>query len=85
MPLPIEVPEELLQALKLPADEVPVRLKREFAVHLYARGLLTFGKARQLAEMSRWEFRDLVGEEGALRRYGVEELEQDLDTLEKID
>lgn len=41
MPLSIEVPEELLQAIKLPAEEVPIRLKRGFAAHLYARGLLT--------------------------------------------
>jgi predicted HTH domain antitoxin len=85
MGLLIEVPEDLLRAIRLPEKEVPSRVKRELAVVLYAKGLLSFGKARQLAEMTRWDFHDLLSEEGVLRRYGVEELEEDLDTLEKLD
>lgn len=84
MRLSIEVPKELLQAIKLPAEEVPVRLKRELAIRLYAKGLLSFGKARQLAGMTRWDFHDLLGEEGIPRRYDVEEIEEDLQTLEEL-
>jgi len=84
MRLCIEIPEDLLQAIRLPAEEAPVRLKRELAIRLYAKGLLSFGKARQLAGMSRWDFHDLLGEEGILRRYDVEELEEDLQTLEEL-
>jgi predicted HTH domain antitoxin len=82
--LSIEVPEDLLQAIRLPAEEVPARVKRELAIRLYAKGLLSFGKARQLAAMTRWDFHDLLGEEGILRRYDVEELEEDLQTLEEL-
>ena len=84
MRLCIEIPEDLLQAIRLPAEEAPVRLKRELAIRLYAKGLLSFGKARQLAGMSRWDFHDLLGEEGIPRRYDVEELEEDLQTLEEL-
>lgn len=84
MRLSIEVPEDLVQAIKLPAEEVPVRLKRELAIRLYAKGLLSFGKARQLAGMTRWDFHDLLGEEGVLRRYDIKELEEDLQTLEGL-
>ena len=80
----IEVPEDLLQAIRLPPEEVPVRLRRELAIRLYAKGLLSFGKARQLAGMTRWDFHDLLGEEGILRRYDVEELKEDLQTLEDL-
>lgn len=82
MVLQIEFPDEFLQAIRLPKREAPARIKRELAVALYAKGLLTFGKARQLAEMARWNFHDLLGEEGVLRRYDVEEFEDDLATLE---
>jgi predicted HTH domain antitoxin len=51
---------------------------------LYQKGLLSFGKARQLAAMSKWDFHQLLGEEGIIRRYDVEELEQDLKTLETL-
>jgi len=37
-----------------------------------------------MAEMTRWDFHDLLGEEGIPRRYDVEELEEDLQTLEEL-
>ena len=83
--LSIQVSQGLQQAIRLPPEEVPVRLKRELAIRLYDKGLLTFGQARQLAGMTRWGFRDLLGEEGILRRYDVEELEEDLQTLEALE
>jgi len=84
MRLLVEVPEDLLQAIKLPAEEVPVRLKRELAIRLYSKGLLSFGKARQLAGMTRWDFHDLLGDEGIPRRYDIGELEEDIKTLEEL-
>jgi len=81
----VEVSEELVEAMKLPPEEVPLRLKRELAVRLYEKGLLGFGKARELAGMTKWEFQRLLGEEGILRSYDVEELERDLKTLEELE
>ena len=80
----IKIQEDLVQAMKVPPSEVPRRLKRELAVRLYEKGLLTFGKARELSEMPRWAFHDLLGEEGIQRRYDLEELEEDLKTLEEL-
>lgn len=79
----IEASEELQQAVRLPPEEVPARLERELAVRLYEKGLLTFGQARQLAGMARWDFRHLLANEGIARRYGISELEEDLATLER--
>ncbi len=84
MQVAIEFPEECLKAIKLPSKEVPGRLKRELALRLYSKELISFGKARQLAEMTRWEFHDLLGKEGVVRRYDVQELEDDLSTLEEL-
>ena len=80
----IDVPEELIHAIKLPPKEIPTRLKRELAVRLYMKGLLNFGKARQVAGMTRWDFHDLLGSEGIERRYDVNDLEDDLQTLEEL-
>ncbi len=71
-------------AIKLPPKEIPTRLKRELAVRLYIKGLLNFGKARQFAGMTRWDFHDLLGTEGVVRRYDVNDLEDDLQTLEEL-
>ena len=77
----LEIPPELVEALRVPPDEKPARLHRELAVRLYQKGLLSFGKARELAGLSKWEFHWLLGEEGIVRRYDSEELEVDLRTL----
>ena len=84
MQLVIDVPEDVIYAIKLPTEEIPSRLKRELAVRLYQKGLLSFGKARRLSGMTRWDFHDVLGEEGVSRRYDLEELEEDLKTLKEM-
>ena len=83
--LAIQIDDDVLWALKIPAEEMGTRLRRELALRLYEKGLLTVGKARELAQMSRWAFHDLLGEEGICRRYDTEELESDLRTLENLE
>lgn len=85
MQVNIDIPEECLKAIKLPEGEIPDRLKKELAVRLYSKNLLSFGKARQLACLTRWEFHDLLGKENVVRRYDVQELEEDLKTLEELE
>ena len=84
MSLAIEMPDAVMRAIKVPEQEVPARLRRELAIRLYSRGLLTFGKARELARMSVWDFQTLLGEEGLERRYDTADLDQDLRTLEHL-
>lgn len=80
----LEISDELAEALRVPPEEKLARLRQELAVRLYQKGLLPFGKARELAGMSKWEFRVLLGDEGIVRRYDVEELKEDLRTLEAL-
>ena len=80
----IEVSEDLLDAMRLPAQEASSRLRRELAVRLYEKGLLSFGKAREMAGVTRWAFHELLGQEGIPRRYDVQEFEEDLGTLGRL-
>ena len=77
----LKIGEGIREALRVPPDEQEARLYRELAVRLYAKGLLSFGKARELAGMSKWEFWDLLAREGIPRHYDVEALKTDLETL----
>lgn len=81
----LEIPADLVEALRMPPEEQRARLLRELGLRLYQKGLLSFGKARELAGMTKWEFHQLLGEEGIPRRYDLEELEADLQTLESLD
>ncbi len=50
----------------------------ELAVALYARGILSLGKASELTKMSKVELGLLVGRRGIPRHYGQDELAQDV-------
>ena len=57
-------------------------MKQELAVSLYTQDLLSFGKARALAELSKREFHELLGEREAARHYTETELAEDLEYAE---
>ena len=78
----IEIDDDVYEALQLPEGERSPALKRELAVSLYARDVLSFGKARALADLSKKEFHELLGEREITRHYGKQELEEDLDYAE---
>ena len=80
----LEISSELADALRVAPEEQETRLRRELAIRLYQKGLLSFGKARELAGMGKWDFHVLLGEEGVTRRYDTEELQEDLKTLEGL-
>ncbi|ERH01871.1 MAG: UPF0175 family protein [Halonotius sp. J07HN6] len=78
----IEIDDEVYEALQLPEGERSDALKKELAVSLYARDILSFGKARSLAGLSKREFHDILGEREIPRHYGDTELAEDLDYAE---
>ena len=74
----INMPEDVLIAIKIPKKDVEKVLKIELAITLYQRGILSLGKARKLAEMSKWEFIERLGERKVERRYTEKELGEDI-------
>ncbi len=84
MQITVEIPDALTQAIKLPEEEITARLHVELAIRLYRKRLLNFGKARDLAKMTYWDFYELLGKEGVERDYNVDDLNEDLQTLERI-
>lgn len=56
MALMIEIPQDILTSARLTMEE----LKQEMAVFLYQQGRLSVGKAHELADMSLWQFRQLL-------------------------
>jgi predicted HTH domain antitoxin len=78
MTLQLEIPDDVAQAIRLPTTEQPQQLLLELAVALYARRALSFGKARELAQMSKYEFGLLLGRRGIPRHYDLEDLDDDV-------
>jgi len=78
----IEIDDEVYEALQLPEGERSDALKEELAVSLYARDILSFGKARSLAGLSKLEFHEILGEREIPRHYSDTELAEDIDYAE---
>lgn len=74
----LTIPRSVADALALPDGRKAEELRRELAVTLYREEMLSFGKARELAGMSKYAFGQLLGERSVERHYGPEELEEDL-------
>jgi len=74
----IEIPDEAVRAMKIPAAEVEAELKKELALALYARGALSLGKAVEMAGVTRADFERVLGQRAIERPYSAAELEHDL-------
>ena len=72
--------QDILDTARLTVDE----LKVEMAVYLYAQGRLSIGKARELADMTLWEFRQLLASRRVPPHYGVVDLDEDVATLREM-
>lgn len=78
MSLELSIPESVLQALRLPEQRIQQELLQELAVALYAQDLLSFGKARELAQLDKYSFGQLLAQRGISRHYSVQELGDDI-------
>ncbi len=76
----IQVSKDLERATNMNAEEI----SRELAVHLYAQGKLSAGKARQLANMTAYAFQCLLGARGISANYDAEDFLDDLKTIERL-
>ena len=66
------------------ARVTPEELKKELALVLYQQNKISFGKARELAELNIWSFQQLLGDRGINIHYDIDDFDQDLHNLEKL-
>ncbi len=76
----LEISQEILDSARLSLKD----LKVELAVTLYAQGRLSIGKARELAEMPLWQFRQVLATRQISPHYDVDDLNDDLSTLRDL-
>lgn len=76
----LELPQDILDSARMTVPE----LKTEIAVFLYSQGRLSIGKAHELAGLSLWEFRQLLGSRHIPAHYDVDDLDEDVATLREL-
>ena len=76
----LELPQDVLDSARMTLADVKV----ELGVYLYAQRRLSLGKARELAGMSLWEFRQLLASRRIGPHYDEADLAEDLQTLDEL-
>jgi predicted HTH domain antitoxin len=79
MELTIKIPEQISKSLKLPAKEREKYLLSHLSFLLYEEGVLSFGKARQLGQFTKWEFHQELGKRKIECHYDIENLNEDIE------
>jgi predicted HTH domain antitoxin len=74
------IPDSLLEAAHMSESE----LRQEIAVLLYQKERITLAQASRFAEMSRLPFQHLLASRDIPVHYGIEDFQQDLDTLRHL-
>ena len=76
----IPIPEDVYSSIKIPDNNKKNEvILKELAFTFYQRGYLSFGKARELAKMSKWDFHEELGKRKIERHYDKENLKEDLE------
>ena len=76
--LDLHIPASVVEAIALPEQRREGELRRQLALALYREGMLSFGKARELAELDKYAFGQLLGEHSIPRHYGADDLDEDV-------
>jgi predicted HTH domain antitoxin len=76
----MRIPDEVLQAAHMSEAE----MLQEIAVLLYTREKITLAQASRLAGLDRLQFQHLLASRRIPVSFGVQDFEQDLDTLRSL-
>jgi predicted HTH domain antitoxin len=76
--LTFQVPDSILQEVHLPLASAQAAVMKEVVLALYARGLLSLGRASEFSGLTRPEFESLLAQRHVERPYDTAELEREL-------
>ncbi len=76
----LNIPQDILDSARLTIHD----MSTEIAVSLYAQRRLSIGKAHELADMSLWEFRQLLAFRRISPDYDLSDLDEDIATLQEL-
>ncbi|NJM42240.1 MAG: UPF0175 family protein [Anaerolineae bacterium] len=76
----LTIPQDVLDSARVSIAD----LRLEIGVLLYAQRRLSVGKAAQLAQMSLWQFRQVLASRRISPHYDVSDLHQDVTTMNKF-
>ena len=79
-----EIPAELVMAAGLDADNLSAEATRLLALELYRGDRVSLGRAAELCHLPIEQFMEFAGRHNVPLHYGVDDLEEDRKTLERL-
>ena len=76
----IDIPAEVFHTTHM----TPKDMKLELALTLFQQGKISFGKAREMAAMTIWDFQQLLGSRKILVHYDVQDYIADQAAIESL-
>ncbi|EEB74770.1 UPF0175 family protein [Thermococcus sp. AM4] len=80
----VKVPSDLMRILRLDEGELERAVRLYLAIELYREGVVSLGKAAEIAGLSRWEMMELLASKGIPLNYDDDDLREDVETLEGL-
>lgn len=80
----VEIPEELVVAAGLDADNLSAEATRLLAMELYREDGVSLGRAAELCHLPVEQFMEFAGRHNVPLHYGADDLEKDRRTLERL-
>ena len=80
----VPLPREITMIMKVRKEELVPIIRKMIAIELFREGLVSIGKAGEIAGLSRHEMLDLLSAKKIPLHYSAEDLREDLETLEKV-
>jgi predicted HTH domain antitoxin len=80
----IDFPKDLINIFKVREKDLSSHVRKSLAVELYRDGLISIGKAAEIAGVSIWEMLETIAIKKIQIQYYPEDLKEDIKTLNKV-
>ena len=80
----VEIPKDLTRLLRIREKDLPKKVREIIAVELYRDGIVSIGKAAEIAGITKWEMLEILAMKKIPLQYYPEDLEEDIGTLRKL-
>jgi predicted HTH domain antitoxin len=80
----VDLPSDLINIFKIRERDFPSVVLETLSVELYREGLISVGKAAEIAGVSIWEMQEILTKRKIPINFYPEDLEKDIRTLKKV-
>lgn len=80
----VDLPGDLINIFKIRERDFPAVVRETLSIELYREGLISMGKAAEIASVSLWEMQEILAKRKVPIHYYPEDLEKDIRTLKKV-